>query len=127
MIGNGIGTTPGDDVTFTTLAGSGGTQPGGPAAGAKKFCRVPKVVGQKINKARRKVVTSGCKVKVVYKYSKKKKKGIVLLQSRKAKKKLVYRAVVKLTVSTKQLPKKAKKKTTIKKSSLSTTRVSSTA
>jgi uncharacterized delta-60 repeat protein len=101
VIANGIGTTPGDDVTFTTLAGSGG----GVLPGAKKICKVPKVTGKKINAARKKVIASGCKVKVVYKKSKR-PKGIVLKQSRKANKKLVFRALVKLTVSTKQAPKK---------------------
>jgi uncharacterized delta-60 repeat protein len=103
VIANGIGTTPGDDVTFTTLGGSGGTggtQPGNNATGAKKVCKVPRVVGKKVNKARRKIFAAGCKAKVVYKKSKR-PKGIVLKQSRKAGKKLVYRAVVKLTVSTK--------------------------
>ena len=38
----------------------------------------------------------------------KKPKNTVLAQSRKANKKLVYRAVVKLTVATKATPKKAK-------------------
>ena len=98
VITNGVGTTPGDDVTFTTL-GSGGGQGGGAAGkGAKKFCKVPKVIGKKLNPARRKVLAAGCKVKVVYKKSKR-PKGIVLAQSRKAGKKLVYRAVVKLTVA----------------------------
>jgi uncharacterized delta-60 repeat protein len=106
VIANGIGTTPGDDVTFTTLAGSGaGGAPAGQGRGAKKFCKVPKVVGKKVNVARRKIFAAGCKAKVVYKKSKR-PKNIVLAQSRKAKKKLVYRAVVKLTVSTKQTPKK---------------------
>ncbi len=109
VISNGIGTTPGDDIAFTTLGGSGGGgQPGGPpGTNGKKFCKVPKVVGKKVNAARKKVFAAGCKAKVVYKKSKR-HKGIVLAQSRKANKKLVYRAVVKLTVSTKQTPKKAK-------------------
>ncbi len=108
VISNGIGTVPGDDITFTTLGGSGGGQQGGPAGkGAKKFCKVPKVVGKKINKARRKVLVAGCKVRIVYKKSKR-PKGIVLAQSRKANKKLVYHALVKLTVATKFAPKKAK-------------------
>jgi beta-lactam-binding protein with PASTA domain len=55
------------------------------------------------------VLRAGCKVKVVYKKSKR-PKGIVLKQSRKAGKKLVYHAVVKLTVAVKQQPKVAKHK-----------------
>ena len=45
------------------------------------------------------VVTAGCKFKVVYKKSKR-PKNVVLAQSRKANKKLVYHALVRLTVST---------------------------
>ena len=110
VITNGAGTTSGDDVTFTTL-GSGGSQGGGGAAGkgAKKFCKVPKVKGKKLNQSRRKVLAAGCKVKVVYKKSKR-PKGIVLAQSRKAGKKLTYRAVVKLTVAVHHPVKVAKKK-----------------
>lgn len=117
VVANGIATTPGDDVTFTTLGtGGGGTVPTGPGKGAKKFCKVPKVVGKKINIARKKVAAAGCKFKVVYKKSKR-PKNIVLAQSRKANKKLVYRAVVKLTVSTKFTSKKKSKATTKKTSS----------
>jgi uncharacterized delta-60 repeat protein len=110
VIANGAGTSSGDDVTFTTL-GSGGSQGAGAAAGtgAKKFCKVPKVKGKKLNPARRKVLAAGCKVRVVYKKSKR-PKGIVLAQSRKAGKKLAYRAVVKLTVAVKHPVKVAKKK-----------------
>lgn len=115
VIGNGIGTTPGDDLTFTTLGSPPG--PGGDKgkAGAKKFCKVPKVAGKKLNPARRKVLAGGCKVKVVYKHSKR-PKGTVLKQSRKAGKKLVYHAVVKLTVAVKFHPKAAKHKVAKKKS-----------
>jgi uncharacterized delta-60 repeat protein len=111
VISNSIGTTLGDDVTFTTLgAGGAGSQPASPGSnGAKKFCKVPKVVGKKVNVARKKVAAAGCKFKIVYKKSKK-PKNTVLAQSRKANKKLVYRAVVKLTVATKATPKKAKAK-----------------
>jgi hypothetical protein len=110
VISNGIGTTPGDDVTFTTLGGSGaggGNPQGGPVGARKKFCKVPKVVGKKVNAARKKVNAAGCKAKVVYKASKR-PRGTVLRQSRKAGKKLVYRAVVRLTVAKK--PIKAKHK-----------------
>jgi uncharacterized delta-60 repeat protein len=106
VIANSIGTTPGDDVTFTTLGGAGGAgnQPGTTGKGAKKFCRVPKVVGKKLNKARKKVYGAGCKAKIVYKKSKR-PKGTVLKQSRKAGKKLGYRSVVKLTVAVKHASK----------------------
>ena len=73
--------------------------------GAKRICKVPKVKGKKINQARRKVIAAGCKVKVVYKHSKR-PKNVVLLQSRKANKKLVYNALIRLTVSTHAKPKK---------------------
>jgi len=110
VIANGIGTTPGDDLTFTTLGSPGaGNNPGAGKGGAKKFCKVPKVVGKKLNPARRKVLRAGCKVRVVYKKSKR-PKGIVLKQSRKAGKKLVYHAVVKLTVAVKLQPKVTKHK-----------------
>jgi uncharacterized delta-60 repeat protein len=110
VISNGIGTTPGDDVTFTTTGAPGS----GPAAvavkrSAKKFCKVPKVTGKKVNRARKKVNASGCKAKVVYKKSKR-PKGTVLKQSRKAGKKLGYRAVVKLTVAVKPTAKATAKK-----------------
>ena len=97
VIGNGIATVPGDDVTFTTL-GTPGAAGAGAGAGAKKFCKVPKVTGKKLNPARRKLLARGCKVKVVFKKSKR-PKGIVLKQSRKAGKKLKWHAVVKLTVA----------------------------
>ena len=117
MISNGIGTTPGDDVTFTTLGGQRRRPAAGPGKkGTKKFCKVPKVVGKKLNPARRKVLAAGCKAKVVYKFSKR-PKGIVLKQSRKAKKKLVYRAVVKLTVAKKPIAQAEAKTVTKKKSS----------
>ncbi|MDX6628599.1 MAG: hypothetical protein QOH00_845 [Gaiellales bacterium] len=110
VIANAHGTTPGDDLTFTTLGSGGANNPGAGngKGGAKKFCKVPKVTGKKLNPARRKVLAAGCKVKVVYKKSKR-PKGIVLKQSRKAGKKLVYRAVVKLTVAVHFQPKVAKK------------------
>ena len=65
------------------------------------------MTGKKVNKARKKVAAAGCKVKIVYKKSKR-PKGIVLKQSRKAGKKLTYRAVVKLTVAVKPTAKKHK-------------------
>ena len=67
------------------------------------------MIGKKLNPARRKMLAAGCKVKVVYKKSKR-PKGMVLKQSRKAGKKLVYHAVVKLTVAVKHQPKVAKHK-----------------
>ena len=62
--------TPGDDVTFMTLGSGGGTVPAVPGKGAKQMCKVPKVVGKKVNLARKKVFASGCKFKLVYKKSK---------------------------------------------------------
>ena len=109
VISNGNGTTPGDDVTFTTAGTAGAIPPAVTAAkkSAKKVCTVPKVTGKKLNKARKKVSAAGCKTKVVYKKSKR-AKGTVLKQSRKAGKKLSYRAVVKLTVAVKPTAKKHK-------------------
>ena len=106
VIVNSIATVPGDDITFTT-ASSGGPGAGAlvTGKGAKRICKVPKVKGTKINKARRKVIAAGCKVKVVYKHSKR-PKNVVLLQSRKANRKLVYNALIRLTVSTHAKPKK---------------------
>ena len=67
---------------------------------------MPKVTGKKLNRARTTVFARGCKVQVRYLKSKK-AKNTVLKQSRKAGKKLGFRAVVKLTVATKTAPKKA--------------------
>ncbi len=126
MVTSTAGTDLGDDLAFTTLgtpapvtpaapaAGGGTTATGGtkattttvkPTAKAKKQCIVPKVTGKKLNKARTTVYAKGCKVQVKYLKSKK-AKNTVLAQSRKAGKKLGYRAVVKLTVATKTAPKK---------------------
>jgi uncharacterized delta-60 repeat protein len=104
VITNAHGTTPGDDLVFKTL-GAGQSGPAAPAGGAakkgaKRICKVPKVTGKKLNTARRKVIAGGCKVKLVYKKSKR-PKGLVLKQSRKPGKKLVFHAVVKLTVAVK--------------------------
>jgi uncharacterized delta-60 repeat protein len=109
VISNSIGTTPGDDLTFTTLGAPGAN--GNPVlgTGGKKFCKVPKVIGKKLNPARRKMLAAGCKVKVLYKKSKR-PKGIVLKQSRKAGKRFAWHAVVKLTVAVKHKPKIAKHK-----------------
>jgi hypothetical protein len=112
VIANGIGTTPGDNLVFTTL-GTPGVGAVIPGKGKKRFCKVPKVTGMKINKARKKIVKAGCKFKVVYKKSKR-PKGIVLKQSRKAKKKLAYKAVVKLTVAKKATKKKSARKKSAK-------------
>jgi uncharacterized delta-60 repeat protein len=126
VVSSTAGTDNGDDLVFTTLgtpapvtpaapaAGGGTTATGGtkttttttkPKAKAKKQCIVPKVTGKKLNKARSTVYAKGCKVQVRYLKSKK-AKNTVLAQSRKAGKKLGYRAVVKLTVATKTAPKK---------------------
>jgi hypothetical protein len=106
VISNANGTTPGDDVTFTT-AGTPGSIPAvvPDKKSAARVCKVPKVTGKKINPARKKVSAAGCKAKVVYKKSKR-PKGTVLKQSRKAGKKLSYHAVVKLTVAVKLSAKK---------------------
>jgi hypothetical protein len=128
VISSAAGTDPGDDVAFTTLGvatggatttttGGGTTTTGGTTGGAKpttpvkkkakkRQCIVPKVVGKKLNKARSTVYAKGCKVQVKYKASKK-AKNTVLAQSRKAGKKLGFRAVVRLTVAVK--PKALKK------------------
>ena len=58
------------------------------------------MTGKKLNKARTTVYAKGCKAQVRYLKSKK-ATNTVLSQSRKAGKKLGYRAVVKLTVATK--------------------------
>ncbi len=108
VISNANGTTPGDDVTFTTAGTLGAIPAVVPGKkSAVKICKVPKVTGKKVNKARKKVSAAGCKTKVVYKKSKR-PKGTVLKQSRKAGKKLSYRAVVKLTVAVKPAAKKHK-------------------
>jgi uncharacterized delta-60 repeat protein len=114
------GIDPGDDLTFTTLGiavpGAGTTTPvttapvtasGGTTTTTtvkktvkrKLQCVVSKVVGKKLNTARRTLLAKGCKVQLKYKVSKK-AKNTILTQSRKAGKKLSYRAVVRLTVAT---------------------------
>jgi uncharacterized delta-60 repeat protein len=122
VIASTQGTDPGDDVAFTTLgvpapAGTtpgtttggttttGGSTTGGTTTTVKKTvkrklqCVVSKVVGKKLNAARRTLLAKGCKVQLKYKASKK-AKSTILTQSRKAGKKLSYRAVVRLTVAT---------------------------
>jgi beta-lactam-binding protein with PASTA domain len=59
-----------------------------------------KVTGKSINKARSTLFSKGCKVKVIYKKSTK-KKGTVLSINRKVGKKLVYHALVKVIVAAK--------------------------
>jgi uncharacterized delta-60 repeat protein len=122
VVTSAAGTDPGDDIAFTTLgvavpvAGTtapvattpvtptGGTKPATTTvkkiAKKKLSCIVPKVTGKKLNAARRTVLAKGCKVTLKYVASKK-AKNTVLAQSRKAGKKLGYRAVVKLTVADK--------------------------
>jgi uncharacterized delta-60 repeat protein len=114
------GTIAGGDAAFTTLGNStgttgggttgGGTTGGGTGGGSKvttkskkvvKTCVVPKgLLGKKINPARSLIYSKGCKVAVVYKKSHK-KKGTVIAINRKVGKKLVYRALVKVTVAVK--------------------------
>ena len=86
-------TTPGGTTTTTTT-----TTPVARKARKKLRCLVPKVAGKKLNKARSSVMAKGCKVTIRYVASKK-APNTVLAQSRKAGKKLVYKAVVKLTVA----------------------------
>ena len=77
---------------------------------------MPKVVGKKINVARKKVSAAGCKFKVVYKKSKR-PKNVVLAQSRKANKKLdLPRRREARPSRTKQVKKTAKKTTAKAKS-----------
>jgi uncharacterized delta-60 repeat protein len=125
VISNTQGTVGGDDVAFTTLgtataagAGSGGSA-GGTAGGAtggtgskgttpvttkkkqvSKRCVITKVTGKPINKARSTLMSKGCKVKVVYKKSHR-KRGTVLTINRKVGKKLAFHALVTVTVAKK--------------------------
>ena len=73
----------------------------------RRLCLVPKVTGRKLKKARQIVLARGCRVKIRYLVSKK-AKNTVLVQSRKAGKKLGFRTIVKLTIA-KQAVAKAKK------------------
>jgi uncharacterized delta-60 repeat protein len=123
VISSAQGSDPGEDVAFSTTGipapaapatttgttgttGGTTTATGGTTTAVKKivkkaikrFCIVPKVTGKKLNKARSTVYLKGCKVQVKYAASKK-ANNTVLAQSRKAGKKLVYRAVVRLTVA----------------------------
>ena len=88
-------TKPGTTTTTTTT-----TTTVKKVAKKKLSCIVPKVTGKKLNAARRSVLAKGCKVQLKYVASKK-AKNTVLTQSRKAGKKLGYRAVVKLTIADK--------------------------
>jgi uncharacterized delta-60 repeat protein len=96
----GGGTTGGGTTTTggTKTTGGGLTQVTTKKKTVVKRCIVPKVTGKALNKARATVLSKGCKVSVVYKKSHK-KKGTVLAINRKAGKKLVYRALVKLTIA----------------------------
>jgi len=96
----GGGTTGGGTTTTggTTITGGGLTQVSAKKKKVVKYCIVPKVTGKALNKARSTVLSKGCKVAVIYKKSHK-KKGTVLSINRKAGKKLVYRALVKITIA----------------------------
>jgi uncharacterized delta-60 repeat protein len=97
----GSGTTTGGGTTTSrggTTTGGGVTQATAKKKNVVKQCIVPKVTGKAVNKARSTVLSKGCKVAVVYKKSHK-KKGTVLSINRKAGKKLVYRALVKMTIA----------------------------
>jgi uncharacterized delta-60 repeat protein len=96
------GGTTGGTTTTTTTTTTGGTTATTVKKAKKRSCIVPKVVGKKLNKARTTVYARGCKVQVRYVQSKK-VKNTVLAQSRKAGKKLSFRAVVRLTVATKAI------------------------
>jgi hypothetical protein len=119
VISNAQGTVAGDDVAFTTTgtaaAGGAAGTTGGAATGGKasgggttpatakkkkvvKRCIVPKITGKAISKARITVLARGCKFKVIYKKSHK-KKGTVLTINRKVGKKLTFHALVKITVA----------------------------
>ena len=123
VISNTQGTVGGDDVAFTTAGtapagGATGSTTGGATTGttggtkggttpattktkkAVKQCVITKVTGKTINKARFTLIAKGCKVKVIYKRSHK-KKGTVLSINRKVGKKLVFHALVKVTVAKK--------------------------
>ena len=101
----GGGGTTGGGTTGGGTTGGAGTPGGGgitPATPKKKKvvkqCIVPRVTGKTINKARSTMFAKGCKVKVFYKKSHK-KKGTVLSINRKVGKKLVFRALVKVTIA----------------------------
>ncbi len=119
VIASAPGSDGGDDVVFTTAgtaaaggavgatgaATTGGKASGGgttPATAKKKKvvkrCIVPKITGKTISKARITVLARGCKFKVIYKKSHK-KKGTVLTINRKVGKKLTFHALVKITVA----------------------------
>lgn len=120
VISSAPGSDQGDDVAFTTTGtaaagGAAGGTTGGTTGGSKptgggttpatakkktvvKLCIVPKVTGKTINKARIVVFAKGCKFKVIYKKSHK-KKGTVLSINRKVGKKLTFRALIKITVA----------------------------
>jgi uncharacterized delta-60 repeat protein len=121
VIASAPGADSGDDVAFTTAGtvgaggATGGTTGGAATGGSKvsgggitpatpkkktvvKRCIVPKVTGKTLNKARITVLAKGCKVKVIYKKSHK-KKGTVLTINRKVGKKLAFRALVTITVA----------------------------
>ena len=126
VISSTQGTVQGADVAFTTTgiapppgAPAGTTTGTGGSKGtstttkkgksSKKICLVPKVTGKTLNKARRTAYAKGCKVQVKYVASKK-PNNMVIAQSRKAGKKLGYRAVIKLTVAKKAAALSSKKK-----------------
>jgi len=126
VISSTQGTVQGADVAFTTTgiapppgAPAGTTTGAGGSKGtstttkkgksSKKICLVPKVTGKTLNKARRTAYAKGCKVQVKYVASKK-PNNMVIAQSRKAGKKLGYRAVIKLTVAKKAAALSSKKK-----------------
>jgi uncharacterized delta-60 repeat protein len=92
-------TTAGGATTGAAPKGAGGITPTSTKSKKiVKLCIVPKVTGKTLNTARKTVLAKGCSVKVIYKKSHK-KKGTVLLINRKVGKKLVFRALVKITIA----------------------------
>jgi hypothetical protein len=67
---------------------------------APALCKVPKVVGKQLASAKRSIATRHCRTgKVVYAYSGKRKKGVVISQSRRPGKVLPARSKINLIVS----------------------------
>jgi Ca2+-binding RTX toxin-like protein len=76
---NGGGTTYGQDRTFTTAAGPPPPPP--PPPPPRRLCPVPKLVGQSLRIARRRITQRGCRVgKITRRPSRVARAGIVLAQ-----------------------------------------------
>jgi hypothetical protein len=100
------GSTPSGVTTVpTTTTDAAGSQP----TTSAKRCVVPKLVGKTLKQAKRALTKAGCKAgKSKSKKSKKRKKGVILKQGKKAGTKLPAGAKVPLTVS--RGPGKARKR-----------------